>query len=91
MIVDVYKIVTEDRLGHIEDYTLSVEADTCQSLVTDISISWLTRSGRIAALDRPNFQYCYTELAEPSVKTVVSSQGFCVFAEEPELQQAEAI
>ncbi|MBE1298439.1 MAG: hypothetical protein GJ680_00815 [Alteromonadaceae bacterium] len=84
MIVDVYKIVTENSRGSNQEYSLSVEQNTCQSLVTDLSISWLARKGKMAALDKPNFQYCYTELAPQFVKRVVARYGFCVLDPEQE-------
>lgn len=79
MIVDVYKIFTENSFGKTQTYNMCVENNVCQTRVTSMALSWLASTGQMACIDKPNFRYQYSELASDDIRTLVMDLGFAIF------------
>lgn len=78
MIVDVYKIFTEDSFGKVQSFNFFVEKNSCQNRVTDLALSWLSTSGQLASMEKPNFRYSYSELASDEIRIEVNQRGFAI-------------
>ncbi|XOV80463.1 MAG: hypothetical protein ACFHVJ_05805 [Aestuariibacter sp.] len=78
MIVDVYKILTENATGNPQIYNFFVENNSCQTRITDLALNWLIDTGQRASLNEPAFRYHYSELATDDIRTQVNQHGFAI-------------
>lgn len=84
MIVDVYKILTENASGNPQTYNFFVENNSCHTRITDLALNWLISTGQRASLNEPAFRYHYSELASDEIRIQVNQHGFAILpSEEP--------